>query len=335
MTASISLERLRLPAGFEIRQVSAADAAAATDLVRLVDIAACGETTTTLAELISDIDISHEHGPGSFGVFQNDQLVQFLNIHDNLVDKGGCFFDLFIHPEMPKSEMLEIAKELIGAVETYSRQVLEISKMNSDFIKTSLYENDEVFIQALEGSDFESHRKYWRLRIDHKDSTSKNPVAKLPITEIEIRSFSESEANLLWMHQLSNEIFADHYDFNPMNFERWKSEFASGVNNPALWRVAYIDDKPVGYSWGSERFASEGFGYVASLGVLREFRSLGIAKALLNDAFQRDATAGLQGTLLHCDATNPTGATRLYETAGMRVDRIYVAYRKPVSLLSE
>jgi mycothiol synthase len=334
MTASLSLERLRLPAGFEIRHISAADAEIATDLVRLVDIAACGETTTTLAELISDIDISNEHGPGSFGVFQNDILVQYLNIHDDLADAGGWFLDLFIHPEMPKSEMLDIAVELIGEVELYARQTLENSDKESDFLKTSLYENDEIFLKALAISDFESHRKYWRLRIDHNDSTGISQMAKLPQADIEIRGFSESEANFLWMHQLSNEIFADHYDFNPMNFERWKYEFASGVNNPALWRVAYIGDKPVGYSWGSERFTSEGFGYVASLGVLREFRSLGIAKALLNDAFERDATAGLQGTLLHCDATNPTGATRLYESAGMRVDRIYVAYRKPVSRLN-
>lgn len=333
MTASISIERLRLPAGFEIRPISAADAEAATDLVRLVDLAACGETTTTLAELISDIKISNEHGPGSFGVFQNDRLVQYLNIHDNLADAGGWFLDLFIHPEMPKSQMLDISVELIGAVELYARQTLENSDKESDFLKTSLYENDETFLQALAINKFESHRKYWRLRIDHIDSASNNPMAKLPQAEIEIQSFSESEANFFWMHQLSNEIFADHYDFNPMNFERWKFEFANGVNNPALWRVAYMDDKPVGYSWGSERFASEGFGYVASLGVLREFRSLGIAKALLNDAFERDATAGLQGTLLHCDATNPTGATRLYESAGMRVDRIYVAYRKLVSRL--
>lgn len=334
MTYSIPAASLRLPAGFEIRRITAADAESATELVRLVDVAACGETTTTLAELMSDIKVSDEHGPGSFGVFQSEKLVQFLNIHDNSADCGGWFFDLFIHPELPKSETLAISKELIGAVELYANQVLENSDKDSDFLKTSLYENDEVFIQALLASDFEPHRKYWRLRIDHADSGQKYPSTLIPQADFEIRSFSESATNLLWMHQLSNEIFADHYDFNPSNFDRWKFEFVSGVNNPALWRVAYVGDQPVGYSWGSERFASEGFGYVASLGVLREFRSLGIAKALLNDAFERDAAAGLQGTLLHCDATNQTGATRLYETAGMRVDRIYVAYRKAIPFRS-
>ena len=48
---------------------------------------------------------------------------------------------------------------------------------------------------------------------------------------------------------------------------------------------------------------------------------------LLRDAFHRDAGLGFTGTALHCDATNPTGATQLYESVGMQRDQYYLAWR--------
>jgi ribosomal protein S18 acetylase RimI-like enzyme len=160
------------------------------------------------------------------------------------------------------------------------------------------------------------------LRIDHTSSIEKlNP-------NFSIIDFNDCAFSFEDMHALSSEIFADHYDFHPMEFDRWKEELTSGVHDTKLWRLAVVNGEVAGYCWGSHRFAEEKFGYISSIGVLRKFRGLGLAKALLNDAFQRDFAAGMNGSLLHCDAENPNGATALYEGAGMRIDRIYVAYRK-------
>ena len=87
----------------------------------------------------------------------------------------------------------------------------------------------------------------------------------------------------------------------------------------------------VGYLMGSRRFDDEKYGYIASIGVLREHRSRGLAKALLVDAFNRDSRLGNIGTILHGDSSNPTGAMKLYEHVGMVQDRAYVAYRKSVT----
>jgi ribosomal protein S18 acetylase RimI-like enzyme len=81
---------------------------------------------------------------------------------------------------------------------------------------------------------------------------------------------------------------------------------------------------------GSNRYAEERYGYIASIGVLREHRSKGLAKVLLMDAFNRDLRMGNIGTILHGDSSNPTGAMKLYENVGMVQDRAYVAYRKSV-----
>ena len=53
------------------------------------------------------------------------------------------------------------------------------------------------------------------------------------------------------------------------------------------------------------------------LGVLREGRGRGVAKALLHASFARYAADGRAAVKLHVDADSPTGATHLYESVGM------------------
>jgi GNAT superfamily N-acetyltransferase len=58
-------------------------------------------------------------------------------------------------------------------------------------------------------------------------------------------------------------------------------------------------------------------GYVASLGVVRDWRGRGIARALLTTAFAELQRRGKRVVALHVDAESLTGATRLYESVGM------------------
>jgi len=69
-------------------------------------------------------------------------------------------------------------------------------------------------------------------------------------------------------------------------------------------------------------------GWVATLGVLREYRQRGVALALLRHAFSEFYRRGKKGVGLGVDAANLTGATRLYEKAGMRVVRTWANYGK-------
>ncbi len=58
-------------------------------------------------------------------------------------------------------------------------------------------------------------------------------------------------------------------------------------------------------------------GYVAALGVRRAYRRRGIAEALLRTSFGQIHTRGGAGVSLHVDTQSTTGATRVYERAGM------------------
>ena len=69
-------------------------------------------------------------------------------------------------------------------------------------------------------------------------------------------------------------------------------------------------------------------GWVDVLGVRRPWRRRGLALALLHHTFGEFYQRGKRKVGLGVDAQSLTGATRLYEKAGMHVQRQYATYEK-------
>ncbi len=69
-------------------------------------------------------------------------------------------------------------------------------------------------------------------------------------------------------------------------------------------------------------------GWVDSLGMRRPWRRRGLALVLLHHSFGEFYRRGKCKVGLEVDAQSLTGATRLYEKAGMHVDRQYANYEK-------
>src|SRR5436305_182428 len=74
-----------------------------------------------------------------------------------------------------------------------------------------------------------------------------------------------------------------------------------------------------------------GGGYDGVLGVRRDYRGRGYAKALLIRTFAEFWDRGMPRVTLGVDATNPTGATHLYESVGMHVEAENVVYEKTLA----
>ena len=72
-------------------------------------------------------------------------------------------------------------------------------------------------------------------------------------------------------------------------------------------------------------------GWVRSLFVRRPWRRRGLGMALLQNAFREFHERGERRVGLGVDAENLTGATRLYERAGMRVVETTIVYRKELT----
>jgi ribosomal protein S18 acetylase RimI-like enzyme len=91
-------------------------------------------------------------------------------------------------------------------------------------------------------------------------------------------------------------------------------------------------DEPAGVALNS---IADGVGWVGLLAVRRAWRRRGLGMALLRQAARAFHRRGLTRYALGVDSDSLTGATRLYERAGMRAVHTYAGYRKELRPGSE
>ena len=185
---------------------------------------------------------------------------------------------------------------------------------------------------ALERSGWHRDRVNWTMEIDL--------VAAAPLPEplwpdgITIRSADpanlERDAHLL--HQTEKESFSDHYGYTPIPFEEWW-HFRTAFNEPEpdLWLLAMDGDEVAGMALvASQRAGEPALGWISSVGVRRQWRRQGLALAILLHAFWLLAERGKPRAGLAVDSQSLTGATRLYEKAGMHVVREFYDYERVI-----
>ncbi len=128
--------------------------------------------------------------------------------------------------------------------------------------------------------------------------------------------------------------FKDHWGMvdEPFNegFARWRHIMEqSPFHDPSLWFVAEDGEQIAGFSLCSPKTADDpDMGWVELLGVLRKWRRRGLGLALLLHSLRALRGRGLARAGLAVDAQSLTGATRLYEKAGMDVIHRYVTFEK-------
>jgi ribosomal protein S18 acetylase RimI-like enzyme len=123
-------------------------------------------------------------------------------------------------------------------------------------------------------------------------------------------------------------VMADAFD-DPWDYEEARQEFvASTTYDPSLWFIALDRDEAVGALFG---YMTNGRGQISALGVRAAWRRRGIAQALLRAAFVRFRDRGVFSVRLNVDRDNTTGATHLYERAGMSLRRRWLMVAKTMT----
>jgi ribosomal protein S18 acetylase RimI-like enzyme len=167
--------------------------------------------------------------------------------------------------------------------------------------------------------DYRAIRASYTMEIELADAP---PAAPAPGGGIEIRAYrlgADEQAT----YEAQEESFEDHWDHHPQSIETWREFSVKQVNfDPSLWFLAWDGDEVAGLSLNfPERSGDPGYGWVGVLGVRRPWRRSGLGEALLRHSFRALHGRGRRRVRLSVDAESPTGATRLYERAGMRVIR--------------
>lgn len=184
----------------------------------------------------------------------------------------------------------------------------------------------EPSMDLMTGFGLELTRYFLEMRIDFEGGT---PAPRLP-PEVKVRTFVPGEDDAR-AYQAIDEAFRDHFghvdrplEVGLARFRHWmtKDDF-----DPSLWWLAFEGEEIVGANLCEPSVeGDEGIGYVASLSVRRPWRGRGIAQGLLLLSFEEFRRRGKRAATLHVDAQSLTGATRLYESVGMRESDRYAYF---------
>jgi ribosomal protein S18 acetylase RimI-like enzyme len=152
------------------------------------------------------------------------------------------------------------------------------------------------------------------------------PVEPVWPQSIVLRPFvPERDARAVF--EAKEESFRDHWGYLPDEFERWYQQHVAPHEgfDPSLWFIAMDDEQIAGIALCGY-YLDEG--EVSILGVRRPWRRTGLGLALLHHAFGEFYQRGQYKVGLGVDTESLTGATRLYQRAGMSVELVYDIYEK-------
>jgi mycothiol synthase len=142
---------------------------------------------------------------------------------------------------------------------------------------------------------------------------------------LEISTFRENDGARF--HAALEEAFHDPWDHNPEPFDVWWSRQRAGQNHdPSPWFFVADGEEIAAVVRSEANFL--GGGYVGELGVRPPWWGRGYGRALLLHTFRLFQLRGMPRAHLRVDAGNPTGAIRLYENVGMRVELETVIWEK-------
>jgi GNAT superfamily N-acetyltransferase len=181
----------------------------------------------------------------------------------------------------------------------------------------------------LKGSGMKLKRHFYTMMINLDDKPDLLQLSD----NIVIRPMRDKE-ELPVVVRAIEDAFQDHYGYVENSYEAeftfWNHVVETDPSfERELWFLAMDGDQIAGVSlcW-PKHGGDENFGWVATLGVCRPWRRQGLGLALLKHSFNELYTRGKNRVGLGVDADSLTGATRLYEKAGMHVARQFDVYEK-------
>jgi mycothiol synthase len=229
--------------------------------------------------------------------------------------EGRFQSDGYVHPDL---RGLGVGGRLVDLAEERARE------RGAEVVQNTVVSGDEAALDVLETRGYRPVRHFFRMAVELGDE----PAEPEWPADLRVEAFDERDA--LAFHEAIEDAWQDHWDHSPRPFELFRERLIdSSRYDPTLWTVVWAGDEIAGGTICEAEYY--GMGWVRSLFVRRPWRRHGLGMALLLDAFGRFHERGERRVGLGVDADSPTGATRLYERAGMRVVEQTTVFRKELS----
>ncbi len=255
------------------------------------------------------------------------QLVGNFEVHDQSPSHVRIGLGIVVHPDYWDSGLPEA---MIAWQEARARQALGKAPEGVQVtMRAGANQNDLAKKRLMESQGMEIIRHFLRMQIEF-ESVPQTPVVPEGIVIWPYHPETEMEA--LAIAYLNS--FQDHFDFTAELADKLVEELAHWTisdpdHDPELWFLAEEEGKAAGLSICTPRVVEDPeMGHVYILGVGRAWRGRGLGLALLRHSFVELHKKGCKQVSLEVDASSLTGATRLYQKAGMSVTRQFETYSK-------
>lgn len=306
-----------LPAGFRVRGPTMEDLPAAFETVVAHEVAEYGEPDTLIEDMREeweDLDLaadaflalSPEGRVAGVATVEHQEPVRIRE-------------DVYVHPEY---RGLGVATHLLLRTEARAAEIAAQAPAGRQVVLDNYVSGTaEAAAQLLLRQGYVRVRQHWRMLI-RLDAPPPEPEWPAGISvRVAVRDRDERA-----IHEAIEEAFADHWGHEPMPWEGWRRLMVDTYRyDPSLWWVAEEGREIAGAALGVD---FPDMGWVRLLGVRRPWRRRGLATALLRQSFAEFHRRGTSAVGLGVDSESPTGATRLYQRAGMHVDKRFDRYRK-------
>jgi mycothiol synthase len=232
------------------------------------------------------------------------------------VDAQGCdpvrwWSDVRVHPD---GDVPAIVPELVAWAE---------GRAQSGILRLWTASVLEDVREAYEALGFHPTRHSFRMAIELEDE----PEPPTWPEGISVRTFRPGEERVVY--DAVKETWLDTWEPMDDPYEEWSHwSYDREDFDSSLWFLACEGDEIAGFSLCQPSETRADTGWVNLLGVRRPWRRRGLGEALLRHSFVEFGRRGFPRVGLGVDAQSPTRATRLYERAGMYVERRTDFYEK-------
>ena len=318
----------RLPIGFSNHPATTGDVEAVVDLHNICSVELTGKPRTDVARMAArwQQPIFDLQTDSQAILTKENQLVGYAEVWSSQ-PYTSPFAQAFVHPQ---ERQRGVGAFLTNWIEERIRQDIPRTPEGARvaIIQDTLV-TDEPSAQLLTEQGYEVVRYSLQMLMEMKSP----PQAPLIPAGLTIQLFNRDR--LEDMVQADCEAFRDHWGHVEQPFEEELKQWRAWVDtdpdfDPTLWFVAVTeDDEIAGMSLCRSSTPEDAdMGWVDALSVRRPWRRRGLAMALLHYSFGELYRRGRSKVGLGVDAESLTGATRLYEKAGMREHRRYAIYEK-------
>ncbi|MCU0485764.1 MAG: GNAT family N-acetyltransferase [Anaerolineales bacterium] len=183
----------------------------------------------------------------------------------------------------------------------------------------------------LESTGYQPVRYFFEMVRPNLDNI---PDFSLP-DGLEIRPVTPDQYRIVWESTLG--AYEEEWGLGVPTEDKYEEWLISPLFQPHLWQIAW--DTATGQTAGhvltyihyeeNKQFHRKR-GYTEGVGVSRDWRRRGVARALICQSLQAQKAAGMDESALVADKDSASGVTSLYESCGFQIVKCDTIYRKPL-----